>query len=426
MRPLTNIIRKELKELLTIATILPVIIIAILYGSIGTSMEGIEEGLSQKPIIGLIDQDNGIFGEKASSILYNSSKVIFNSTDITEKEDGLEYLKNNDGVALLIIQHNFTSNINNNIPGKIEVYWIMRSSGVLGSISSASVESLISLVNHEISKIIITKNSSINADIALSPSQKIETTFYKDLEFNGMSPGTITGLLMQQSLLISIMIMIIIASSAGTVISSMALEKENKTLETLLTLPVKRTHIVIGKIVASATIGLIFAVIFMLGMSKYLGGMSFTGLGVGSNINLQLTTYDFLLIGFLLFITLIAALALSMLLGTLAKNYKSAQTLTFPVTMLALVPMFFTMFSDFDSLPLLGKIVLFAIPFSHPMMAPKALIFNDYALVIGGIIYVTIFAAVLIAIVAWIFKTDKLLTGSTRKFKNFSFKKFRR
>jgi hypothetical protein len=49
------------------------------------------------------------------------------------------------------------------------------------------------------------------------------------------------------------------------------------------------------------------------------------------------------------------------------------------------------------------------------MMAPRALIFNDYLLVIGGIIYVLIFAIVMILIVVWVFKTDRLLTGSTRK-----------
>ena len=124
-----------------------------------------------------------------------------------------------------------------------------------------------------------------------------------------------------------------------------------------------------------------------------------------------------------MFITLVAALALCMLLGTMAKNYKSAQTLTFPVTMLAMVPMFLTMFMDFDTMPLILKSVLFAIPFSHPMMASRALIFNDYMLVFSGIIYVSIFAVVTISVVVWVFKTDRLLTGSTRKRKIWSFRK---
>jgi len=126
-----------------------------------------------------------------------------------------------------------------------------------------------------------------------------------------------------------------------------------------------------------------------------------------------LTSQDFILVGISLFITLIAALALCMLLGTFAKNYKSGQTLVFPVTMLAMIPMFITMFIDFDTLPLAGKGLLFAIPFSHPMMASRALIFDDYLLVIGGIIYVSIFAAIMIILVVWVFKTDRLLTGST-------------
>jgi len=82
--------------------------------------------------------------------------------------------------------------------------------------------------------------------------------------------------------------------------------------------------------------------------------------------------------------------------------------------MLALIPMFLTMFADYDTLPLAAKALVFAIPFSHPMMAPRALIFGDYAIVISGIIYVTIFAIITIAVVVWIFKTDRLLTGSTR------------
>ena len=71
------------------------------------------------------------------------------------------------------------------------------------------------------------------------------------------------------------------------------------------------------------------------------------------------------------------------------------------------------MMKDFDTLPMALKWIMFAIPFSHPMMATRALIFDDYAFVIAGIIYVSIFAIVTIGIVVWIFKTDKLLTGSS-------------
>jgi ABC-2 type transport system permease protein len=215
-------------------------------------------------------------------------------------------------------------------------------------------------------------------------------------------------------MLIPIVMMMIIIMAGSIVITSMALEKENKTLETLLTLPVKRTSIVTGKIVAAAVIGLLLAIIYMIGMQFYFSGFQFSA-GVNlASYGLVITSTDFIWIGASLFITLIAGLSLCMLMGTFAKNYKSAQTLTFPITMLAMIPMFITMFSDFDTLPLALKIFTFAIPFSHPMMAPRALLFHDYTLVIGGIVYVAIFAIVTISIVVWVFKTDRLLVGTTK------------
>ncbi len=415
MKSLNNIIKKEIKELLTPATIIPIVVMAFIFGTIGTSMEGLQEELKEKPVIGYIVQDTGDLATLAVSIIDNTSEVVFNSTNIDDKSVGLEQVGQNDGLALIVITQNFSENIHNDKQGGIEVYWIMKGAGIMDSISSETVEQIIGTINYQISKSLIEENATINATIALNPSNKIDTTYFKGKEFNRLSPGIIIGLLSTQSFLIPIVMMMIIIVAGNMVISSMAMEKENKTLETLLTLPVKRTSIVTGKIVASAVVGLIFAIIYMVGMSRYFAGLNFSGLQLNlADFGLALTTDDFILMGISLFVALISALALCMLLGTLAKNYKSAQTLTFPITMLALVPMFFTMFADFDTLPLALKALVFAIPFSHPMMAPRALIFNDYLLVVSGIVYVTIFAIVTISIVVWVFKTDKLLTGSTR------------
>jgi len=76
-----------------------------------------------------------------------------------------------------------------------------------------------------------------------------------------------------------------------------------------------------------------------------------------------------------------------------------------------MIPMFITMFKDFNTLPTAVQAILFVIPFSHPMMAMRALLFDDYALVIGGIVYVAAFAIVMILVTVWIFKTDRLLVG---------------
>ena len=414
MSAVGNIIKKELKELLTPATFIPIIVIAAIYGSMGGSINEIQKEAAEPPIIGIINEDNSSLSNVVNIMLETNAKVVFNSTSSDDIELGLETLNEQQGVALIVIDKNFTSRITNEEKGNLEIYWIMKGAGVLDSISSSGVEFLLNVINTNISEQLIKSNTSINASVILMPTQRIETTYFKGKEFKGLSPNNIVNMLSSQSILIPIIMMMIIIMAGGIVITSMALEKENKTLETLLTLPVKRTSIVSGKIIASAIIGLLLALIYMVGMSYYLQGLS-QGSSVLSKYNLVLNTQGFIIVGISLFMSLIAALALCMLLGTFAKNYKSAQTLTFPVTMLALIPMFITLFMDFDTLPLAGKIFIFAIPFSHPMMASRALIFGDYTLVFSGIAYSAIFAIVTISIVVWIFNTDRILTGSTRR-----------
>lgn len=412
MNVLTNIIRKELKELMTPATFLPIIIIAILFGSMGNTIGGIEEELKEKPVIGYINADEGLFSKIATYVLNQSADIVYKSSNISNKENGIKKIQEKNGVALVIIQKNFSENIMLGKHSEIEIYWIMKGAGLMDSISSSVVEELISVINHNITTELIQNNISVNATVILEPTYKNETTYFKGKEFHDLSPSQISGILSQQSTFIPIVIMMIIVTSGGTVISSMALEKENKTLETLLTLPVNRFSIVSGKIIASALVGLVLAVIYILGLGVYMQSFQFQEATSFSGFDLTLSSFDLVLVGISIFVTLIAALSFCMLLGTLAKNYKSAQILTFPVTLLALIPMFITMFKDFDTLPTVLKGIVFAIPFSHPMIAPRALLFDDYFLVISGIIYVSIFALVMIAIVVWIFKTDRLLTGN--------------
>jgi ABC-2 type transport system permease protein len=425
MSALGNITKKEIKELLTPGTILPIVILALIYGAMGSGIQGIQEQSKEPPIIGVINEENSTLSMNAVNILNQSAKIIFNSSSISDKQAGLEKLKQENGVALIVIPSNFTEHILNKLRGQIEVYWIMKGAGVLDTISSDIVDHLITDINTNISSELIQENNSTNATFILSPTQKVETTYFKDREIPGLSPTVIMSMLSSQSIMTPIIMMMIIIMAGGIVITSMALEKENKTLETLLTLPVKRTSIVTGKIVAAAAIGLILAVIYMIGMNNYFQGLGASQSGINlADYGLVLSSpQEFLLVGISLFVTLIAGLALCMLLGTFAKNFKSAQTLTFPIVALAMIPMFITMFADYDTLPIALKIFTFAIPFSHPMMATRALLFGDYLMVIAGIIYVSIFAIIIIAIVVRVFKTDRIITGTTKFSLNKIFKK---
>lgn len=412
MSSLTNIVRKEVKELLTKSTIIPVIMMAILFGYLGSMMGDVGEEVSAPPVMGLVDLDDGIMSDMAFEVFNTSSILAYEGTDV---EAGLESVEDAGGVALVVIPSNFTSDILNGSRGYIEVYWMMEGAGILDSISSASVDSLIRSMAYSITSYLVTESNDMDPTVVLSPLERADTTIFKDKQMEDVSPEFLVGVLSAQSFTVPFIIMMIIIMAGGMVISSMGMEKENKTLETLLTLPVSRHSIVSGKLVASALIGLVMAGIYMIGFNYYMRSLEMSADIDMAKYGLDLGLVDFILVGTSVFVSLLAALSMCMVLGTYAKNYKSAQTLTMPITLLAIIPMFITMFKDFATLPLALQVVLFAIPFSHPMMAMREAMFGNYVLVLGGIAYVTVFAIGMVAIAVWIFNTDRLLTGSTKR-----------
>jgi len=406
-----NIIKKEFKELFVLSTLIPIVVIAIVYGSAGNMIGNVQESIKEKPVIGIVDMDDGNFSGIAMSVLTGNAKVVYNGSGV---EEGLQEVREENGVALLAIPENFSHSIYANNPGEIEIYWIMKGAGMMDSISSGAVEGLIQAVNQEISKTLIQQGSSSDPALVLAPTKRVETTFFKGKEIEGLSPSTLSNMLMSQSIVIPIIVMMLIIMAGASVISSMGLEKENKTLETLLTLPVRRSHIVIGKMVGSALVGLIMAAIYMLGFSRYMTSFQSSNINL-ADFGLALGMPDYLLVGISLFTALLAGLALCIVLGTFAKNYRSAQALVFPITALALIPTFIIMLKDFDTIPAVLRVLVFAIPFSHPMMAMRALMLDNYWLVIGGIAYTAVFMVVMVAVAVRIFNSDRLLTGSVRK-----------
>jgi ABC-2 type transport system permease protein len=406
-----NIIKKEFKELFTLSTLIPLVVIAVVFGLVGQMIGNIGETMEEKPVIGIVDRDDGDFSDIAMSVLTEKGEVIYDGSDA---EEGLEEVREGNGVALLVIPENFSQSIDANQPGEIEIYWIMKGAGMMDSISSGVVEGLIQAVNQGISTRLIQEDSSSDPVLVLNPTTRVETTFFKGKEIEGLSANQLGNMLSSQSIVIPIVIMMLIIMSGSSVISSMGMEKENKTLETLLTMPVRRSHVVIGKMVGSALVGMIMAAIYMIGFSRYMSSFQISDINL-ADFGLTLGIQDYLLVGVSLFTALLAGLSLCIVLGTFAKDYRSAQTLIFPITALAMISVFITMFKDFDTIPAVLRILVFAIPFSHPMMAMRALVMDNYSLVIGGIAYMAVFTVIMIVVAVHIFDSDRLLTGSVQK-----------
>jgi ABC-2 type transport system permease protein len=134
-----------------------------------------------------------------------------------------------------------------------------------------------------------------------------------------------------------------------------------------------------------------------------------------SSLGLTLSVADWGVVALVIFLGIMCALGMCMVLGAFVKNYKAAQTLTLPIGVLAMIPMFVTMFSDFNTLPGFIQAVLFAIPFTHPMMIMNNLMLGNTFMIWAGLGYLLLFSTLMIYITVRIYKSDILLTGFVKK-----------
>ena len=404
-----NLLKKELKEILTISSIVLIAAMSLMYALIGQSIGNIEEEITKKPSIGIVNLDSGRFGLLVTDILKQISTVLYTGTNIDE---GIKAVAES-GTALLTIPEDFTEKISSGVQTDIEVYWMLKGLGIMDSVSSGVIQNLIYYMRNEISKTLMKENGFEHTDFVLNPVIRNDVTFLKGKELGNVSPNQLLDTIFPQSMMTSVIIMMLIMTAGGSVISSMGLEKENKTLETLLTMPVRRSEIVFSKILAAAIAGLIMASIYMVGFSFYMGSFSMSSGGVVIE-TIKLTVNDYFLVGILIFTSLLCGISISMLLGIFSKDYKSAQTMNFPLIALAVFSMLVTLFKDFSTLPLALKIVTFAIPFTHPMLAIRNLMVQDHGIILWSILYTSSFAIVMIAVVSWFFNSDRLIIGRVK------------
>ncbi len=146
---------------------------------------GVEESLAEPPKIAVINQDGGSMSLVAMSVFNATSEIVYNGTDIQE---ALNVLDDTGGVSLFVIPSNFTSDIENDTKGTIEIYWIMKGAGIMDSVPGAAADANLVYVDQAISTALISGNMSENASLILNPTQYYETTLFKGKEMTGISP----------------------------------------------------------------------------------------------------------------------------------------------------------------------------------------------------------------------------------------------
>jgi len=256
-----------------------------------------------------------------------------------------------------------------------------------------------------------------NPEVILDPISVSESSIIKGKPAD-VNPSALFSFAQAQLLGLPLALFMLIILAMQLAATSVATEKEEKTLETLMSLPVSRFTLLIGKLAGSTIVAAMGAIATILGVIYYMGSFSFGAATQPSvdlaAIGLAPSLLSYAVLGVSVFVALLSALALAVVISVFAEDVRGAQSLLGIVYVPLLIPMFALMFTDINTLPFGFRILLLALPFTHPMLAAQATMTGDYLTPILGIGYVTVFTLVILYVAAKLFATEKILTAKIR------------
>lgn len=422
-----NLLKKELSELITVQMLLGLLVSLGIFMALGSVMDTtIDEAVEKTTnyTIRLIDRDDtGFTQDMIKSIENDGNKVrLFTDTG----DDYAAILNSNDIKDIVIIPKGFTEKINKAQKPEIITAAKMTSAATISNINAGS-SSAVSLIQKYVSEKVASMGGLTEEQykIVNQPLTVRENTVVAD-NYAEVSSESIMSRIAIQNMMLPIIVFVLIILTSQMLMSAVANEKTDKTLETLLSAPISRGAVIGAKMLAAAIIALINAAVYMIGFKVCMGdATSKISSSAGELISGQVSVdegmhqlgmalggMDYFLVGLQLFFTIMICLSVSLILGALINDTKNTQSMIMPIMMLAIIPYMISMIADINSLPTVIRYIVYAIPFTHTFSAIPNLMFGRTTLFTAGLIYQIIVFIICMFFALRLFMSDKLFTIS--------------
>lgn len=432
-----NLLKKELRELITKQAIISMVFVMVLLIVMGQIMgTAMEEGFDTSTIT-ICNRDDSQFTKDMLAEIESSRSTALEYVDI-QGDDYAAELERLDIKNVVIIPEGYGDSITEkHEPAEIKFVSKMASGGVTSTMSTVSATDIISEIQTFCTDEILLKNYGLTDEeinLVKEPMQLVEYTVNNGKTAQ-VSASALTAITMMQSLIAPIVIFFLMLMAAQMIMTAISTEKIDKTLETLLSAPVSRMSVLGAKMLAAVISALMNAAFMGVGFVFYMTGMigsaasemsaavetydvGAAAAGTASmgrmmaELGIALSPIDYVLFVIQLFFTVAIGLAISLILGAMATDAKSVQTLTMPIMIAVMIPFFVTMFMDVNSMSPVFKVIMYAIPFTHTYMALTNLMNGNMLIFWGGLVYQILFFAVCMFLAVRIFTTDRLFTMS--------------
>lgn len=414
---------KELREMLNTQTILAMVVAVVVMGFAGRTMSrAVEESAETMMDINICDNDNTEFTQNMIKFMTNNLAQLGGEVNVIEisSDDYAEELKKADVKNVVLIPEGFTESVEQNKSAQVQYIQQLNSLATFSNLNAGSqvaVEYLSAAVKEVVYSTKVAGGKLTNQEVTFlnDPITLDETTIVAGKSEN-ISSSIVLSLCSAQSNIVPIMLFVLVMMSSNMILNAVSTEKIDKTLETLLSAPVSRLSVIAAKMLAAAVIAAMQASVYMLGARNMMSGvMDNVSADSGyseilKNLGLTMSAGQYVLVGLQMFLTILIALSVALILGVLAKDAKSAQTLTLPVMMCTMIPYMLSMFVDIKSLSPAARYIVYAIPFTHSFMAMENAMFGNMDIYVGGLIYQALFLAVCMFAALRIFMSDRIFT----------------
>lgn len=427
-----NLLVKELRELINPQMIIGLVVSVVMLMMMGNFMGSVmDEAVSGEQEAYICDEDKTDFTREIIDKVSKMENVTLHETELNG-QTYQELINNLGAESVIIIPEGFTEKaFDDDNTTDIELVNHLKSISISSTISGTMSENIVSSLKNTACNILLEQKYGVNEkDIEKVKNpvtvKSITVVGEKSAEVDS---ETLVGMATSQGIIVPLVVFIMVIFAAQMIVSAISTEKIDKTLETLLSAPVSRMSVLGAKMLAAAIMAIINAVVYMFGFSSYMGKMM-TGTGISPDtlgsaveqtntissamqeLGLQMSASDYVLLGMQMFMTILIALSISLMLGVLVNDPKAAQTVITPVMLMAMIPYLVSMFSDVSELPILLKIFMWIIPFTHTFNATKNILFNNMGEFWAGFAYQFVFFAGCMLLATRLFASDKIFTVS--------------
>ncbi|MGC8563855.1 MAG: ABC transporter permease [Fervidicoccaceae archaeon] len=417
-------ISKETREMLRDPRIFLLMIVApiIIFVLLGTVMGYATEKTVQATTFGLkiaiINNDEGEFSRYFIQFLRSFSNGTVNIYPVGTDPGALFQSKIYD--AVLVIPSNFTESLAHGKTAVVNTFYFVKDLSISSTVKFSSLNSAVNAFQQQLLAGLLSSaypNLNVTSLFHIISLNESAILGGREVSFSSIN-SLLSGAM---ALIVAPLMIFSIASSLAA--SSMGIEKEEKTLEILLTLPIKRSYIMFSKVFGAFILSLAGMIGMGIGFYYYISSVLS---GVGGRVEL-VKTLSILspsalaeaAIGLLL--SLLFILGASILISSLASNVREAQAMTSYTWLPILIPYILLMYIDLSQLNSASVLAISLIPASTPLIALKSYFQGWVAPVIVSFAANILYFAVVLYLGAKWFEGERILSTRVSR-KNLLYK----